>query len=321
MLKLSVIISIAFCLCIIVVIIPLIAYGGHHIPEGSIGVYYVGGKLTDKITQSGYHIEIPFISKHKVIQTTLKTSKIKNVECGTSSGIMLNFNLVEVNTRLKHHLILDLVRNYSDSYLNLWIKQRVHHEMNELCSKKSVDEIFIHEFDKIDNRLKGSMQKTIDKYSPAIQIISVRVSKPSLPKNLLQGYTDIEKQKSYIKLANQKQPLELQKAETEKIRALENANKEFQVRQIEMKSKIEKIKSKREISKLEDQLLYARKKGIADGVSYKKKSEASINSKLLTKQYLKLQVLNSMTQNNRINYGSTVQNVKKIEIERSTRSK
>ena len=35
---------------------------------------------------------LPFLTSHKIIQTTLQTDEVKNVPCGTSGGVMIYFD-------------------------------------------------------------------------------------------------------------------------------------------------------------------------------------------------------------------------------------
>jgi hypothetical protein len=47
---------------------------------------------------------IPFVNKMERVQVTLKTDKVSNVSCGTSNGINIMFEQIEVLNVLKKEL-------------------------------------------------------------------------------------------------------------------------------------------------------------------------------------------------------------------------
>ena len=71
----------------------------------------------------------------------MKTSTVYDVPCGTSSGLMLYFKSIEVVHQLEKTQVVETVRNYSQSYEKLWIHDRVHHEINQLCSNHTLHEV------------------------------------------------------------------------------------------------------------------------------------------------------------------------------------
>ncbi len=63
---------------------------------GHVGVYYRGGALLDTTSYPGFHMMIPFLTTYRSIQVTLQTDEVKNVPCGTSGGVMIYFDRIEV---------------------------------------------------------------------------------------------------------------------------------------------------------------------------------------------------------------------------------
>lgn len=49
--------------------------------------------------------------------------------------------------RLKKEYVLDTIKEYGENYDDLWIFSKIHHEMNQLCSHSSLQEIYIDKFD------------------------------------------------------------------------------------------------------------------------------------------------------------------------------
>jgi erlin len=83
--------------------------------------------------------------------------------------------------RLEESLVIPTIRNYTGEYDKIWIYDKIHHEINQYCSKHTLKQIFIDNFSDIDEELIFQLKKTIDKYAPGINIISVRVTKPEIP--------------------------------------------------------------------------------------------------------------------------------------------
>lgn len=48
------------------------------------------------VTGPGYHMSIPILTTVKSVQVTLQTDEATNVPCGTSGGVMIYFDRIEV---------------------------------------------------------------------------------------------------------------------------------------------------------------------------------------------------------------------------------
>lgn len=96
----------------------------HRIEEGHVGVYfrvsnfkheffsiymsktllflsysinlYQGGALLPYVSNPGFHMMIPLLTTYRSVQVTLQTDEVKNVPCGTSGGVMIYFDRIEV---------------------------------------------------------------------------------------------------------------------------------------------------------------------------------------------------------------------------------
>ena len=84
------------------------------------------------------------------------------------------------------------VKNYTAEYDKIWIYDKIHHEINQYCSKHSLHEVFIEKFDEIDEELVLALKEDINKWAPGIQIISVRVTKPKIPQKIEEMFIRIE---------------------------------------------------------------------------------------------------------------------------------
>ena len=66
--------------------------------------------------------------------------------------------LCQVVNRLRKAHVLDIIREYGEDYDHIWIYSKIHHEMNQLCSKSTLQEIYIDKFDEIDEILQAALQ-------------------------------------------------------------------------------------------------------------------------------------------------------------------
>jgi erlin len=75
--------------------------GFHRVEEGHVGIYFRGGALLDSITEPGYHLKLPMITRFENVQVTVQTDKVENIPCGTAGGVVIYFEYIEVVNRLK----------------------------------------------------------------------------------------------------------------------------------------------------------------------------------------------------------------------------
>ena len=44
----------------------------------------------------------------------------------------------------------DIIKDFGPEYDKLWIFSKIHHEMNQLCSKSTLQEIYVDKFDQVE---------------------------------------------------------------------------------------------------------------------------------------------------------------------------
>lgn len=152
---------------------------------------------------------VPLLTTFRSVQVTLQTDEVKNVPCGTSGGVMIYFDRIEVvnvldansgryNTNFaytcllyflkKIFLVYNMVRNYTADYDRALIFNKVHHELNQFCSVHTLHEVYIDLFDQIDENLKTALQKDLNEIAPGLSILAVRVTKPKIPETIRKNY-------------------------------------------------------------------------------------------------------------------------------------
>uniref|UniRef100_A0A668AXJ4 ER lipid raft associated 2 n=1 Tax=Myripristis murdjan TaxID=586833 RepID=A0A668AXJ4_9TELE len=278
----------------------------HKIDEGHTGVYYRGGALLTSTSGPGFHLMLPFITTYKAVQTTLQTDEVKNVPCGTSGGVMIYFDRIEVVNYLIPSAVYDIVRNFTADYDKALIFNKVHHELNQFCSVHSLQEVYIGLFDQIDENLKLTLQEDLTSMAPGLIIQAVRVTKPNIPESIRRNYELMESEKTKLLISQQTQKVVEKEAETERIKAVIEAEKVAQVAEIKYGQKVMEKETEKKISEIEDDAFLARQKAKADAEFYTAQRAAEANKLKLTPEYLQLMKYQAIAANSKIYFGNDI---------------
>lgn len=287
-------------------ILVVINFSLHKIDEGHVGVYYRGGALLKQTSNPGFHMMIPFITTFRTIQVTLQTDEVKNVPCGTSGGVMIYFDRIEVVNILSPDSVYDMVKNYTADYDKTLIFNKVHHELNQFCSVHNLQEVYINLFDQIDENLKTALQRDLNMMAPGLFVQAVRVTKPKIPETIRRNYEMMEAEKTKLLIAEQKQKVVEKDAETERKKAIIDAEKVAQVAKIQYAQKIAEQESLKKMSHIEDEMHFSREKMKADGEYYSKQRLAEANKLLLSPEFLELKRYEAIASNNKIYFGKDI---------------
>uniref|UniRef100_A0A2K5D478 Erlin n=1 Tax=Aotus nancymaae TaxID=37293 RepID=A0A2K5D478_AOTNA len=273
----------------------------HKIEEGHIGVYYRGGALLTSTSGPGFHLMLPFITSYKSVQVCLAS-----VVCG---GVMIYFDRIEVVNFLVPNAVYDIVKNYTADYDKALIFNKIHHELNQFCSVHTLQEVYIELFDQIDENLKLALQQDLTSMAPGLVIQAVRVTKPNIPEAIRRNYELMESEKTKLLIAAQKQKVVEKEAETERKKALIEAEKVAQVAEITYGQKVMEKETEKKISEIEDAAFLAREKAKADAECYTAMKIAEANKLKLTPEYLQLMKYKAIASNSKIYFGKDIPNM------------
>ncbi|XP_045774912.1 erlin-2-like [Maniola jurtina] len=281
----------------------------HKVEEGYVGVYYRGGALLPVTSQPGFHMMVPLLTTYKAIQTTLQTDEVKNVPCGTSGGVMIYFERIEVVNKLDPNSVLDVVRNFTADYDKTLIFNKVHHELNQFCSAHTLHEVYIALFDQIDENLSTALQNDLNELAPGLKVKGVRVTKPKIPEIIRKNYELMEAEKSKFLIAEQHQKVVEKEAETARRKAVIEAEKEAHVAKIHFEQKIMEKESMQKMELIQDSIHKAKHQTKSEAEFYHLKKQAEANKLLLTREYLELKKYEALALNNKIYFGNDIPNM------------
>merc|ERR1719337_845681 len=252
---------------------------------------------------------LPFLTTVRNIQTTLQTDEVKNVPCGTSGGVMIYFDRIEVVNVLQPAAVFDTVKNYTYEYDKPLIFDKVHHELNQFCSGHNLQEVYIELFDQIDENLKAALQRDLTEMAPGLKVLSVRVTKPKIPEAIRKNYELMEAEKTKLMISTQRQKVIEKEAETERKKAVIEAEKEASVGKIQYDRKILEKESLQKMAKIEDEMHLAKEKSRTDAEFYRIKRESEANALLLSKEYLDLKKFEALSSNRKVYFGPDIPNM------------
>jgi len=278
----------------------VVQYSLHKIEEGHVGVYFRGGAMLQTMSTPGFHMMVPFLTMVRNIQTTLQTDEVKNVPCGTSGGVMIYFDRIEVVNVLQNAAVFETVKNYTADYDKPLIFDKVHHELNQFCSGHTLQEVYIELFDQIDENLKNALQADLMEMAPGLKVHSVRVTKPKIPEAIRKNYELMEAEKTKLLISTQRQKVIEKDAETERKKAVIEAEKEAMVAKIKHEQNIQEKESMQKMEAINDHVHLAKEKSRADAEFYKIEKSATANKLLLSKEYLELKKIEAMSVNNKV---------------------
>merc|ERR1719436_265329 len=252
---------------------------------------------------------LPFLTSVRNIQTTLQTDEVKNVPCGTSGGVMIYFDRIEVVNVLQQGAVYDIVKNYTADYDKALIFNKVHHELNQFCSGHTLQEVYIELFDQIDENLKIALQADLLEMAPGLKVHAVRVTKPKIPEAIRKNFELMEAEKTKLLISTQKQKVIEKDAETERKKAVIEAEKEAQVAKIRYEQNILEKESLQKMETINDEVHLAKERSRADAEFYKIQKAATANKLLLSEEYLELKKIEAMSVNNKVYFGPDIPNM------------
>jgi len=284
----------------------IISLSIHKIEEGHIGVYYRGGALLMSTSSAGFHLMVPFITSVKSVQTTMQTDEVKNIPCGTSGGVVIYFDKIEVVNLLSADSVHSIVKNFTADYDRTLIFNKIHHELNQFCSVHTLQEVYIDLFSDIDEYLKTALSQDLSVLAPGLIINTVRVTKPKIPETIRKNYELMEGEKTKLLISEQHQRVVEKEAETDRKKALIEADKVAMVAKIQYEQKIAEKESERKIAEIEVTMHVNKEKSLADAAFYKAKKETESNKAKLTPEYIELIKYEAISKNTKIFFGNSI---------------
>jgi len=281
-----------------IIVIAALIHGYHEIKEGHVGIYYRFGALMDRTTDSGMQFMKPFIDSFKMILIIPEKKDLGYMDAVTKDGIEITFKGVSVLSRTKKEEVVNLIKQFGMDYKTVLIYDRVREDLRIFCANKTIDEVYNEQFLEIVESVKknvNSQVKTLGK--DGVEIMNLVIPKPDIPQDIENNYNKVKVQWTQQLVAEQQQKTEEIKKETERIKAVADAQRQKDVLEIKIQEQIIEMEGKKNISEINNEMARERENNLADIAKYAKDKEAAGNKELYSPEYVKLQMAQSLANN------------------------
>ena len=281
----------------VVLVMTLLTGGLHKIDEGNVGVYYTGGVLSERITEPGYNVLLPFITTHYQVQVSVQTDEVTEIPCGTSGGVLIYFDKIEVVNRLKKQYVYETVKSYTVDYDKLWIYDKVAHEINQFCTQHTLREVYIDLFDTLDEVLAESLLKDLAKWAPGIEILGIRVTKPRIPESIRKDYEEMEAERTKLLIVTENQKVRIQEVETQQQQEVIKARSKLEVAKINIQRQIDEKVNQRKLQEIENKIAVDRTKAEVDAEFEKQNRQLETQKEKLSPEFLESTTVDALLSN------------------------
>ena len=171
-------------------------------------------------------------------------------------------------------------------------------------------DVYIDKFDILDESLTEALSESLSIWAPGIEIISIRVTKPTISTSLRLSYEAKEADVLEMRLKLQTEislsEIAQQKAETKKREGIIPAQSEAGVSKIKMEKIVAEKETQKKIEIIQNEIELAQKKSETDAKFYKELKEIVANDKKLTQSYLKYSSIQGLSKNVKLYFGDSI---------------
>jgi len=286
---------------VVVFIVAVLAIGLsslHEIEEGNVGVYYKNGALMEAVSFPGIHYMTPFIVRVVEIKVRPETETLAPMTSDTKDGIQNTFGEVQVITSLKMDKLIYLLKNYGPEFKKVLVLDRIKEELRIFCANSTIDEVYNTRFLEIVGKVRENVIDSIERLGDGgINLLNLVIPKPSIPRDIANNYKRVKVQWTEQLVATQQQKTESIIKETEKLRAIADAERAKAVLEIKIQERILEKEGDANISALNNEILKQKEENVANIEKYKILSEASANKELYTPEYIQYNMAKNMANN------------------------
>ena len=296
------IITFMLCFMLALINIQIVEALYMFVPTGFVGVQYVWKRL-DKETgllEPGIHFYNPISTTIHLVEIRPQTDTVTGIVCGTSDGVPIKIDKVEIGNQLEVKHVLDTISKYGLDYDKYLVNNFVHHKITELCSQTSAHKFVIEEFNKTDDIIRNDLQKENDALDTGVNIRFVRLTKPKFPPEMDKHYMDLANEKTYKKVLEQKKETERIQKETEMLVAQKNA--EIKMQEVENANKvmISQIKAKQDEQRINNEIIIEGAKANAEKIMQEARA---LQAMYQIPGYTDVEQAKALSQNQKIYYG------------------
>ena len=263
------------------------------IEDGYVGVYYKNGELQEELLNPGYKLVTILVRPEETI--------LEDVEATTRDGMEITFEGVGVLSRVAKQKVTKIINKYGTDFKKILLYNTIKEELRNFCANKTLDEIYNVKFLEIAPAVKEEVNDAILRLGDGgLEILNLALRKPKIPEDIAENYRLVKLQWTQQLVEVQKQKTERIKRESDIMKAIANARLEKDIQEIMIQKEIMATEGRKTISELRSEILAAEEKNLADIAKYAKERDAEGNKVLLSPEYLKLKVAESLAKNTKV---------------------
>jgi len=179
---------------------------------------------------------------------------------------------------------------------------RVSEAIQIFCANSSIDEVYNTRFLDIVQFVNKTLHDSLERLTPdgGVKIWNIFLPKPDVPPAIAANYRNVKVEWTKQLVAQQKQRTEKIHKETERIKAVADAERLKEIQAIDIQKKIQMEEGKSNVSSINNEMMAKKRRIQADVSSYVSLSEAESNKELLSDNYVKLQIAKSFGNNTKM---------------------
>jgi len=315
-------------LSVFVVVVSLAAtqaFSLYHItPPRHVTVSVRLGKVLETVTGPGLSWKTPLTSSWDMLVEE-QVDSVQEVECGTKDGITLVFPRIDVHNILPRSKAREMFLRFGHDYDQLTIFKNVKFFTGQICATMTAEEVFLTQFNQLDEQLQELLVKYQTEKSTGIDITKVKFYKPQARNsNILiefQKRAESEAERQALVAASERiaqenaNMIKAAKGQNDLVTAKElavlerdlAAKKNEQEKQaIDLQMKQEAAEARAKVVEIEAAADAARIRLIGKAKADTLLEESEANSKLLTKAYLQKHQQESISKNAKLIIGNEI---------------
>jgi len=288
----------ALVVVVVAILIACFVDSYHKIYEGNVGIYFRNGALKNRTTNPGVQFMLPFVEDYKEIMIRPETIKLEPVKAITKDGIENTFREITTITLIKKETVIFMIKRFGMDFKRTLVLDRIKEDLRIFCANHTIDEVYNTKFLDIVESVKKNVRESIARLGDdGIEILNLVIPKPEIPPDIAHNYKQVKVQWTEQLVATQQQKTESIKKETEKIKALADAERQKAVLEINIQERILEKEGEEKVSTINNEIEKQKENNKADIEKYKLESEAAANEALYTDQYIQLNLAKALATN------------------------
>ena len=284
-----------------IVVLGLILFAGlHETPQGHETVYFQGGRLLNGTGTPGFNWALPWpVTSCEHVEVRYQTDTLVNVACGSSMGGTARFPKIEVVNRLHSACVLRTVSEHTVHYDRRLIYDYIPTEVAQFCKEYKLEQIFVKEFDKLDEKLLKELRANVESYNltERVEIKAVRIFRPELSARMQKAFEEQEQEEKERDLQEKRRITQQVTLQMEMEKQVHQSNMERNMSRIDQGRRKEEALAEAARSAIEANATFLTQKKKADGDLYAARAQARGNRELYNNsQYV--QVLHAQALHN-----------------------